>query len=129
MAFKEVESGNMIDLKKFLNQPLTGRLIGVKKVRTKNGESMVWSIIVSEGKMAGESVGVWGFTALNMGLEKASPGALVRITYTGRSEKRNNYGNFSHKAKVEVDDEAGIDKEIAASIGAADAGIDDAPPF
>jgi hypothetical protein len=73
--------------------------LGSREVSTKFGDQQVHDFERKDGK----KISVWGFTRLNMLLENTPKLALTKITYTGKSEEANKYGNKSHTCTVFFD--------------------------
>lgn len=99
MAFKEQKTVDAISLTDYLNKPLTAFYIGSKSVDTKFGEQFLHNFEKEDGK----KISVWGFTALNRLLEMTPKGTFVKVTYTGKSETKNKWGNKSHTVTVFFD--------------------------
>ncbi len=101
MAFVKVNGGNSIDIKKKEGDSVVGIFTGSKKITTKLGEQVIWQFVDEDEK----PFGIYGFTALNFCMEIIKPGALVRVTYTGKQDKQTKFGlRPVHNCTVEVDD-------------------------
>lgn len=105
MAYKKQEIADAISLTDYPNKPLEAYYIGSKQVNTKFGEQWLHEF----EKKGGEKLSIWGFTALNRLLEHTAKGVLCKVTYTGKSETRNKYGNQSHTCTLFFDEENKLD--------------------
>lgn len=104
MAFQEQKIVDAISLTDYLNKPLMAFFLGSKSVDTKFGEQFLHQFEKEDGK----KVAVWGFTSLNRLMEMTPKGTFVKVTYTGKSETKNKYGNKSHQCTVFFD----VDKKL-----------------
>lgn len=105
MSFQETKLVDAVKLTDFPNKPMVAYYIDSKEVNTKFGEQQLHTF----QKEDGTKVFVWGFTALNRLLEQTPIGLLCKVTYTGKSETSNKYGNKSHTCTVFFDDSKKID--------------------
>jgi len=114
MAFQEQKTVDAISLTEYLNKPMTAFYLGSKSVDTKFGEQFLHNFEKEDGK----KISVWGFTALNRLIEMTPKGTLCKITYTGKSETKNKYGNKSHQCTVFFDPDKKLDgfKEVEPDI-------------
>lgn len=101
MAFQEAKTVEALKLTDYLNKPLQAYYLGSKLVNTQFGEQTLHEF----EKHDGSKLAVWGFTALNKLLENTPKGILTKVTYTGKSETKNKYGNKSHLCTVFFDAE------------------------
>jgi hypothetical protein len=102
MGFKEVTFGQTVDIKKGDVKSVEGTYLGAKKIVTQLGEQFIYRF----RKENGETVGVYGFTNLNMTMESMPKGAYCRVTYLGKEECDTKFGRKPvHQCKVEIDDE------------------------
>lgn len=110
MAFQEQKTVDAISLTDYLNKPLMAFFLGSKSVDTKFGEQFLHNFEKEDGK----KIAVWGFTALNRLLEMTPKGTFCKVTYTGKSETKNKYGNKSHQCSVFFDPDKKLDgfKEV-----------------
>lgn len=83
---------------------ITGYFIGTRKVESKKSKTGDASLHVLQTPKG--NVGVWGKTNLDSKMKGVTPGVMVRITFTGMVETRN---NPMYKYKVEVDAENAIE--------------------
>ena len=104
MGFEETKLVDAISLSDFEGKPMVAYYMGSKEVNTKFGEQELHTF----QKEDGTKISVWGFTALNRLLEMTPKGILCKVTYTGKSETANKYGNKSHTCTVFFD----IDKKL-----------------
>lgn len=75
-----------------------GYYIGRKTIETEMGETVLWRFQDKQGK----PFSIWGFTNLNFQMENVPIGSFCKIVYQGRSEQKNKFGKFPHKAKVQI---------------------------
>ena len=109
MAFKQVQTGNTLDIKTEVGKSYVGKYEGSKPVHTPLGETVIWKFKDNDGV----AFAVWGFTSLNFQMESVQIGALCRITYLGKGKEKNKFGKFPHKAKVEVNtDDIAPEEEV-----------------
>ena len=110
MSYEETKPIDAIKLTEYKDKPMVSFYIGSKSVDTKFGEQWLHEF----QKEDGTKVKVWGFTALNRLLEYTPKGILTKVTYTGKADVANKYGNYSHTATVFFDMEKKLDgyKEI-----------------
>ena len=101
MSYQEVKIPDALKLTDYPDKPLQAYYIGCKQVNTQFGEQTIHEF----QKDNGTKVFVWGFTALDRLLEHSPKGALTKVTYTGKSESKNKYGNKSHTCTVFFDEE------------------------
>ena len=101
MGFEETKLVDAIKLTDFENKPMVAYYIDSKEVNTKFGEQQLHNF----QKEDGTKISVWGFTALNRLLEMTPRGTLCKVTYTGKSETSNKYGNKSHTCNVFFDED------------------------
>ena len=99
MSYQETKPVDAIRLTDFTNKPMEAYYIESKSIDTKFGEQMIHNF----QKIDGTKISVWGFTALNRLLEHTPKGVLAKVTYTGKSEAPNKYGNKSHTCTVFYD--------------------------
>lgn len=88
---------------------LEGHYIGTKKVESTKSKTGYASLHVLATKTG--NVGVWGKTNLDQKMLVVKPGQLIRISFVGMVETRN---NPMYKYKVEVDEHNTIDVASAA---------------
>ena len=100
MAYKEAKATDAISLVDYPNKSMEAYYLGSKQVNTKFGEQWLHEFEKKDGK----KVSVWGFTALNRLLENTTKGVLCKVTYTGKSETKNKYGNKSHTCTLFFDE-------------------------
>ncbi len=105
MSYQETKSVDAVKLTDYQNKPMEAFYIGSKEVNTKFGEQQLHNFQKSDGT----KVSVWGFTALNRLLEQTPKGILCKVTYTGKSEVANKYGNKSHTCSVFFDTDVKLD--------------------
>ena len=105
MGFEETKLVDAIKLTDFENKPMVAYYIDSKEVNTKFGEQQLHNF----QKEDGTKISVWGFTALNRLLEMTPRGTLCKVTYTGKSETANKYGNKSHTCTVFFDTDKKLD--------------------
>src|SRR3990167_3811220 len=99
MAFEEVGSSQAIDIKKSLDKAITGTYVGSRQITTKLGQQMLWDF---EGDT--ENFSIYGFTHLNIKMERVKPHTLCRITYLGTKPMMTKFGQKNvHQVKLEVD--------------------------
>lgn len=99
MSYEQAKSVDAIRLTDYKDKPMEAYYIGSHSVDTRFGEQMLHSFQKEDGK----KLNVWGFTALNRLLESTPRGIMTKITYTGKSEEPNKYGNKSHTCIVFFD--------------------------
>ena len=100
MSYQEQKATDAISLTDYLNKPMEAYFLGSKQVNTKFGEQWLHEF----EKKDGGKLSVWGFTALNRLLENTTKGVLCKVTYTGKSETKNKYGNQSHTCTLFFDE-------------------------
>ena len=105
MAMQQTKLVDAIKLTDFENKPMDAYYIESKSVDTKFGEQPIHLF----QKEDGTKISVWGFTALNRLLEHTPKGVLTKITYTGKTETSNKYGNKSHTCTVFFDTDKKLD--------------------
>ena len=105
MSYQETKLVDALKLTDFPNKPMVAYYIENKEVNTKFGEQQLHTF----QKEDGTKVSVWGFTALNRLLEQTPKGLLCKVTYLGKSETANKYGNKSHTCTVFFDTEKTLD--------------------
>lgn len=99
MAFEEVQAGQAIDIKKEKGKAYVGTYVGSRQIQTKIGTQTIWEF---EGDT--ENFGIYGFTHLNIKMERVKPHTLCRITYLGTKNMKTKFGMKDvHQAKVETD--------------------------
>jgi len=125
MAYKEQKATDAIKLTDYLDKPMEAYYIGSKSVDTKFGEQSLHEFEKKDGK----KVSVWGFTALNRLLEHTTKGVLCKVTYTGKSETKNKYGNKSHTCTLFFDEADRTDAVIENEPGAGGQDNPDDLPF
>ena len=103
--YQETSVPDAIKLTDYENKPLEGYYIESNEVRTQFGEQMIHTF----QKKDGVKVSFWGFTAANRLLEHTSKGIMVKITYLGKSDVPNKYGNNSHTCSVFFDADDKLD--------------------
>lgn len=103
--YQETKLVDAIKLTDYQDSPMEAYYIGSKPVDTKFGEQLIHSFQKEDGK----NISVWGFTALNRLLEHTTKGVFTKITYTGKSETPNKYGNKSHCCTVFFDSDKKLD--------------------
>ena len=101
MSYKEQKATDAISLTDFPNKTLEAYYSGSKQVNTKFGEQWLHEFEKKDGK----KVSVWGFTHLNRLLEATTKGVLCKVTYIGKSDSKNKYGNKSHLCTLFFDDD------------------------
>lgn len=101
MGYQETKLVDAIALTDHPNKPMVAYYIDSKEVSTKFGEQQLHNF----QKEDGTRISVWGFTALNRLLEQTPKGILCKITYLGKSETSNKYGNKSHTCTVFFDED------------------------
>ena len=102
MAWKEPER-NTISLSKCeVNREILGHYTGTKMVKANDKQQVIWQFNDEEDK----PFGIWGCGSLNSQMEGIKIGSFCKIMYLGKSEKKNNFGNFSTLCKVHVWDGA-----------------------
>jgi len=99
MAREEVKPIDAISLTDYPNKPMVCFYINSKMVNTKFGEQMLHNF----EKEDGTKISVWGFASLNRLLEYTPRGIEVEVTYTGKADVANKYGNHSHTCTVFFD--------------------------
>jgi len=104
MSYQQTEVADAISLTDYTNKPMEAFYIDSKEVPTRFGEQWIHNFQRADGK----KLAVWGFTALNRLLEHTPKGVMTKITYLGKSEEPNKYGNKSHICSVFYD----IDKKL-----------------
>ena len=103
MSFKDVTSGNVIDIKTDKDNPYIGVYTGNKKIETKIGQQIIYTFRNNEAK---EIFSIYGFTNLNRAMENVLVGTYCRITYLGTENVKTKFGMKDvHQCKVEIDDE------------------------
>jgi len=102
---QEVKVESAVNLTKYPDKTLEGYYLGHKIVTGRFKEQLIHEVQKPDGK----KVSVYGFTSLNIHLEQVDPGTYVWITYVGKSQDRNKYGNQVHVCKVEYDFEKKLD--------------------
>jgi len=105
MPFQEQKLVDAIRLTEHQDKPLVAYYIDTKEVSTKFGEQQLHQF----QKEDGSRVSVWGFTSLNRLIEMTPKGILCKVTYTGKSESANKYGNKSHTCTVFFDEDKKLD--------------------
>ena len=100
MSYQEQKATDAISLTDYLNKPMEAYFLGSKQVNTKFGEQWLHEFEKKDGR----KLSVWGFTALNRLLENTTKGVLCKVTYTGKSETKNKYGNQSHTCTLFFDE-------------------------
>lgn len=126
MAFKTVtdlSADNTISLGGFnkkanKNNPTSaeGYFLGSRQVvspKSKTGFAAIHVLQTSKGNL-----GVWGKTDLDRKMQGVTPGTMVRITFTGTVETKN---NPMYKFKVEVDEDNTIEVSASTENGGDDA--------
>ncbi len=110
MAREQAKTVDAISLTEYPNKLMVSYYIDSKMVNTKFGEQMLHEF----QKEDGTKISVWGFTALNRLLEYTPKGIEVEVTYTGKSEVANKYGNHSHTCTVFFDEDKKLEgfKEV-----------------
>ena len=104
--WKDAPMGDTISIQKEeANKSYVGFYTGQKTVENEMGESILWKFQDENGK----SFSIWGFGNLNMQLENVQVGTLCRITYLGKAEKKNKFGKYPHKAKVQINTKAKLE--------------------
>ena len=98
--YKEQKATDAISLTDFPNKPLEAYFLGSKQVNTKFGEQWLHEFEKKDGK----KVSIWGFTSLNRLLENTTKGVLCKVTYIGKSDTKNKYGNRSHMCTLFFDE-------------------------
>ena len=100
MAFKPVERNTVSMNKAPVGAFWIGTYTSKKIVQTQQGKDQsIYSFVGEDEK----PFSVWGFTSLDMQMVSVAEGSLCRITYKGKSAKKNKYGNYSNLCLVEVD--------------------------
>lgn len=87
---------------------ITGYFIGTRDVVSKKSKTGFAALHVLQTPKG--NVGVWGKTNLDSKMKGVTPGNMVRITFTGMVETRN---NPMYKYKVEVDADNSIEVATA----------------
>ena len=106
MAFKQVNRGDTIDIKKGeIGKEYIGTFTGHKVIPSPLGQQVIWQFRDEEDK----AFGIWGFTNLNFQMENVKVDSLCRLSYQGQSKIKNKYGKFPYQAKVEVNEEEDIE--------------------
>lgn len=101
--FKEVQAGNVIDIKTHKDDVYEGVYVGFKGITTKIGQQFIYRF---RDPKKGNLYGIYGFTTLNMAMENVVVGSLCRVTYLGTKNMETKFGKKDvHICKVEVDDE------------------------
>lgn len=118
MGYQETKVTDAIRLTDYENKPMEAFYIDSKRIDTKFGEQMIHNFEKEDGK----KVSVWGFSALNRLLEFTPKGILCKVTYTGKAEEPNKYGNRSHTCTVWYDIDKKLDgfKEIEPEVDSGD---------
>ncbi len=105
MSFQEVDFSDAYAITKYPNKPFTAYYLGHREVETNLGISTLHEF----KKEDGTQFAIWGFTILDKKLEMIDKGSLVRITYTGKENRKTKYGQKDvHTCKVEVDNTKSI---------------------
>lgn len=105
MSFQETKLVDAVRLTEHKDRPMIAYYIETKEVSTKFGDQELHTF----QKEDGTRVSVWGFTALNRLLEQTPKGILCKVTYLGKSETANKYGNKSHTCSVFFDEDKKLD--------------------
>ena len=104
MAYREVGSGNTIDIKKEKDKSYEGVYQGFKEITTDIGQQFIYKF-----KDGMTYFGIYGFTTLNMAMESIAVNAQCRITYLGTKNMKTKYGMKDvHTCRVEVDDDVPV---------------------
>ena len=106
MAYKEQKATDAIRLTDYLDKPMEAYYLGSKEVQTQFPQPQQ---VHDFEKKDGKKFSVWGFTALDRLLEHTVKGVMCKITYTGKSETKNKYGNKSHTCTLFFDENDKLD--------------------
>ena len=98
MAWREPER-NTISLSKCeIGREIVGSFTGVKKVQANNKEQNIYQFTDEEDK----PFGIWGCAQMDFQMDGVKVGMHCKVTYLGKAEKKNNFGNYSTLCKVEI---------------------------
>lgn len=102
--FKPVQRGKAVNLTKHpIGTVWIGSYTGKREIPKPDGKK---TFIYEFQDQDDKTFEIWGFGALDACMENVLVGALCRITYKGKAEKRNKFGNFSTLCTVEINDDA-----------------------
>ena len=110
MAFKAVKRNTVSMNKAPVDAFWIGHYMGKKIVQANNKDQSIYNFVGEDEK----PFAVWGFTSLDMQMESVAQGQLCKLTYKGKSTKKNKHGNYSNLCLVEVD----LDEEEGSQEGA-----------